>query len=152
VLQLVKVGVFIYSYFSMQNIWIYGLLSVVLVSLVSLIGILTLWLKVSFLKKIVIFLVSLSAWALLWDVFLHLLPELIEEGEFELLSSLIIFGGILFGFVIEKILHRRHCHMPSGTHWHTHPLALMNLVGDAVHNLLDWLMKIGADFSPVPLR
>jgi zinc and cadmium transporter len=99
----------------MQNIWIYSLLSVLLISLVSLIGIVTLSLKVSFLKKIVIFLVSLAAGALLGDVFLHLLPELIEHGHFGIHTGLIILGAIVFAFIMEKILHWRHCHMPTGT-------------------------------------
>lgn len=126
-------------------LWLYGIWSVLVVSLVSLVGVATLWWKTAFLKKIVIFLVSLSAWALLWDVFLHLLPELIEETGFTLVSSLVILWGILFGFVVEKILHRRHCHIPTWTHGHTHPLALMNLVWDAMHNLIDGLI-IGASY------
>jgi zinc and cadmium transporter len=87
--------------------------------------------------------VSFSAGALLGDVFIHLLPETIETG-FTLASSLYILLGILFSFVIEKIIHWRHCHH-SPTHNHPHPFALMNLVGDVFHNFLDGII-IGVSY------
>lgn len=121
----------------------YALLSVIVISLVSLIGIATLSIKLDRLKKMLLVLVSFAAGALLGDVFLHLLPELIEAG-FALSLSFMILGGIGFSFVIEKFIHWRHCHVPT-TKQHTHPVATMNLIGDGVHNFIDGII-IGASY------
>ena len=123
--------------------FLYALLSVLLVSFVSLIGLATLPLKAERLKKVLLLLVSFAAGALLGDVFIHLLPELSEDG-FLLSYSFIILGGIGFSFVVEKFIHWRHCHLPT-TKEHTHPVAAMNLIGDGVHNFIDGVI-IGASY------
>lgn len=88
--------------------------------------------------------VSFSAGALLGDVFFHLLPEIVGDWWWQISSSLWILGWILFGLITEKVIRRNHCHMPITKH-HTHPVALMNLVWDMVHNLIDGLI-IGASY------
>ena len=57
------------------------LISTILVSLLSLVGIFTFSLKTKFLKKILIILVSLSAGALLGGAFFHLIPEALENQD-----------------------------------------------------------------------
>lgn len=121
----------------------YAFISVILVSLVSFIGVATLGLRVERLKKILLFLVSFAAGALLGDVFLHLVPELAEEG-FALSLSFMVLGGIGFSFVVEKFIHWRHCHIPT-TKEHVHPVATMNLIGDGLHNFIDGVI-IGASY------
>ena len=127
----------------MINIYIFA--SVFVVSLISLVGIIALAVKIEKLKKALMFLVSFSAGSLIGGSFLHLLPELIEEEKFNLNSSFYIIGGILLFFVLEKILHWRHCHIPTCDD-HPHHLAAINLVGDGLHNLLDGIIIATAFF------
>ncbi len=124
--------------------FLYALVSVLIVSIVALVGIVTLWLRLSLLKRIVLWLVSFSAGALLGDVFFHLLPEVIGDWWRPISASLWILWWILFGLITEKVIRRNHCHMPI-TKQHTHPVAIMNLVWDMVHNLIDGLI-IGASY------
>jgi len=124
--------------------------SVVIVSLISLVGILGFLLKESFLKKILIYLVSFSAGALMGDAFIHLLPEAIEKNGAGLQFSIGILGGIILFFVLEKIIHWRHCH-DIECEQHPKHVGYMNLVGDVVHNFLDGVLIAGSYLSSVPL-
>ena len=96
------------------------------------------------LRKILLYLVSMSAGALLADVFIHLLPDIVEETGFSLSVSFSILFGILFFFIVEKFLHWHHCHSPHNKHT-IHPIAVTNLVGDMFHNFLDGII-IGTSY------
>jgi len=129
----------------MQTVWFYSLASVGAVSLISLVGVITLSIKIENLKKILMYLISFSAGALIGDAFIHLIPEVVEEsGGFSLTVSLYVISGLVVSFIIEKFIHFRHCHMPI-TKEHKHPFAWMNLFGDSIHNFIDGLI-IGAAY------
>lgn len=129
---------------------VYALVSVLIVSLISFVGIITLVFKKQYLKGFLLFMVSFAAGGLLGDVFLHLLPELIEESGFSLSISLYILVGILSFFILEKILHWRHCHM-AGESGHSHPLGLINLVGGGFHNLIDGALIAASYALSIPV-
>lgn len=131
--------------------YIFG--STLLVSLLSLVGVVTLSFKKEVLKKSLFLLISLSAGALFGDVFFHLLPELSHEaGAFTREHGLAVLSGIVLFFVLEKFIIWHHCHgvetpedHHSGQHAHHYSLGKMNLLGDGLHNLIDG-MVIGASY------
>lgn len=124
----------------LSKIIIYALISVLLVSLISLIGIITLSIKEKKLKKILIYLISLSAGALFGNAFLHLIPEISEKTSFNLSTSLYLLTGIAIFFILEKIIHWQHCHAHILEENHIHSFAYINLLGDAFHNFLDGII------------
>jgi len=125
-------------------VWFYSLISVLIVSVISLVGILTIIFKIKNLESYLLHFVSFSAGALFGDSFLHLLPDVVEKYGLDITTSLYILSGIIFFFIIEKIIHWRHCHVPDSEE-HIHPFAITNLIGDAIHNFIDGLI-IGASY------
>jgi len=130
--------------------WVYSMISVFLISLVSLIGILTLSLRKDRLSELTLFLVSFAVGGLFGDAFIHLLPESFQESGMNLSVSLYVILGILIFFVLEKFLRWRHCHIPTSEE-HMHPLATINLVGDAVHNLIDGMLVAASYMVSLPI-
>lgn len=133
-------------------VWTYSLLSILAVSCVSMVGILTFSFTLEKIRNALFLLVSFAAGALLGDVFLHLLPEITKStGGITHAQSLYILGGIALFFVVEKIIHWRHCHQPAGDASHIHPFAITNLIGDGLHNFIDGII-IGASYMvSIPL-
>lgn len=134
----------------MFTLWFYSITAVVIVSLISLVGIFSLALNRKRLERILLFLVSFAVGGLLGDVFLHLLPEVSEEIGFNLGSSLAILGGLLVFFVLEKFIAWRHCHVFTSEE-HPHPVVLLNLIGDGVHNFFDGAIIAGSFLASIPL-
>ena len=79
-------------------VWLYALISVIAVSLISLVGVFTLSLDQKKLFKWIIYLVSFAAGTLFGDAFLHLIPEAYEKQK-PIAVSFLLIGGILFFFI-----------------------------------------------------
>ncbi|MDD4938095.1 MAG: ZIP family metal transporter [Candidatus Shapirobacteria bacterium] len=121
-----------------------SLLSTFIVSLISFLGILFIFIKPKTLSRITLFLVSFAIGSLLGDAFIHLIPESFKQFNFSLLSSLLILSGIILFFILEKFIHWHHCHQPQLHQFH-HVVSL-NLIGDSVHNFIDGAL-IAASFN-----
>ena len=134
-----------------------SLFSVVLVSLVSLIGVVTFSMDEARTRRAVTVFVSFAVGALLGDAFIHLIPRIFGETDAPgspLLRSMLVLGGMLLFFVVEKLLRHRH----GVLHAHHHDdrdasnpgLAAINILGDAIHNFIDGVV-IGASYLADPM-
>lgn len=127
----------------MTTAFLYMVLSVAVVSLLSLIGISLFALSHESFHKIVFGLVALAVGALFGDAFLHLLPDAYLDKTHSTEASLFIIAGILLFFVLENFLHWRHQH--SDEQGEIEPYGYLNILADMTHNFIDGLI-IGASY------
>ncbi|PIN87963.1 ZIP family metal transporter [Candidatus Woesearchaeota archaeon CG10_big_fil_rev_8_21_14_0_10_32_24] len=140
---------------------LYTIISVIIVSLVSLVGIFSFLLKKHKPQQFLLLLVSLSAGTLFGGTFLHLLPDVVKISGFTTQISFLVLSGFMVFFVLEKFIHWGHCHhsaafswlhdhkqVHKGHHGHEHEdksqIAILNLLGDGIHNFLDGLVIAGS--------
>ncbi|MES3031781.1 MAG: ZIP family metal transporter [Patescibacteria group bacterium] len=130
--------------------YIYALIGVVVVSLVSLVGVFTLSIKEEVIRKYIFLFVSLAVGALLGDAFIHLIPEAFETSSNPITVSLLIILGVIIFFILEKFLHWHH-HGDDTAEHDIHPVGKLVLFSDGVHNFIDGVI-IGISFlASVPL-
>jgi zinc and cadmium transporter len=132
------------------SVWGWTLASVLLISVISLVGILAIVGSERFLRGVLPVLVSFAVGALLGDALIHIIPELSEEGGLTSGISFLIVGSIIAFFVLEKFIHLHH-RLDTPGERHIHPVALNNLIGDGIHNFVDGAIVAGAFLAGVPL-
>ena len=109
------------------------LISVLIVSSISLIGIVTVLFRIKSMDKLFFVLVSFAVGALLGAAFLDLLPESIKAAEpFWVFVCVLI--GILFFLLMESFLYWYHCH---DRECKVHEFNYLCLMGASIHNFFD---------------
>ncbi len=117
------------------------------ISLISLIGVLTFYVRAKLLSQALPVLVALSTGALLGGAFLHLLPEAIAKAGVNLNIFLSLLLGFCLFFILEQFLRWHHQH--NFTHG-VQPFSYLILVGDGVHNFIDGLAIAAAFIMSYP--
>jgi len=125
-------------------IYAYALLSTILVSLISLVGLVSLSLKEGFIRDYIFLFVSVAVGALLGDAFIHLIPESFGELASGTSVGLLVITGLFLFFILEKFLHWHH-HSDDTKERHIHPVGNLILFSDGVHNFIDGIV-IGVSF------
>jgi zinc and cadmium transporter len=95
------------------------------------------------LEKVSTYLMYLAGGTLLGAAFLGMIPKAISMSEPRLILQIIMFG-ILFFFVLEKIILWRSCRNKNCER-HMNTAAPIILIGDAFHNAIDGIV-IAASF------
>lgn len=131
----------------MSATWLYALGGVVLVSLISLIGVVSLAVNEQRLKQAFFVLISLATGALFGDAFIHLLPESYALSKGSLKTPVCVLAGLLSFFILEKFLRWRHEHLlPAESTIKS--MGWLNLIADGLHNLLT-ACSLARPFWPV---
>jgi zinc and cadmium transporter len=127
-------------------VWILG--ATLLMSAIAWIGLLTLALSETAVRRALSGLVAFAAGSLIAGAFLHLLPEALARGGLRLEYFVWLVAGFVVFFLLEQFLHWRHEHAVGPVH-HTPPVTYLILAADGLHNFLGG-MAIGASFLVSP--
>lgn len=129
----------------MITAYLYTFVSILVVSVISLIG-------VFFLpsRKYIFLFISLAVGALLGDAFIHLIPEAFEKSSNTTVTGALTIMGILLFFILEKFLHWHH-HGEDANDNHIHPIGKLIFFSDSVHNFLDGIIIAASFIVSIPV-
>ncbi len=125
---------------------LYIILATLVISIISLVGILVSYKKI---KSLLHLFISFAAATLVGVAFFDLIPHAIEEleGTMHVHESIVfVVIGIVLFFLIEKLIHWHHCDKGNCKEGHcgAKPAGVLILTGDFVHNFLDGVLIAGA--------
>jgi zinc and cadmium transporter len=129
------------------SVWL-ALASVAAVSALPLLGLLVLAADAEHVERAVRPTISFAVGALLGGALLHLFPAALADLGPGPGASLGFLAGFLGFFILERFLWA-HSHSVRRTAPQVRPVAVLNLVGDGLHNLLDG-MVIAASYTQSP--
>lgn len=132
-----------------MQIWIYTLVSVTIVSLLSLLGLAAFPFGEEKIKKFLIWAVAFAGGTLLGDAFLHLIPEAYKAGQ-GIGIAFSILAGMLAFFVLEKFIHWHHCH-EIGCEEHNTAFSYVIMIGDGAHNFIDGMIIAASYMVSIPI-
>jgi zinc and cadmium transporter len=130
-------------------VWIYTLVSVTIVSLLSLLGLAAFPFGEEKIKKFLIWAVAFAGGTLLGDAFLHLIPEAYKNGDGVGIAFSILAGMLAF-FVLEKFIHWHHCH-EIGCEEHNAAFSYVIMIGDGAHNFIDGMIIAASYMVSIPI-
>ena len=133
-----------------MSILSYTIISVLIISSISMIGLITLSLSNKILDKLITYLVSFATGTLFGGALIHLLPQAYASNMKPLYVSLWTIAGLSTFFIMEKFFRWRHCHHPT-TKEHLHPIVPMNIFGDTIHNFIDGVLIAISFSASIPL-
>jgi zinc and cadmium transporter len=117
-------------------------------SVIALVGSVTLVLRESTLQRILLPLVSFAAGSLVGGALFHMIPAALTG-----MPTMVTFGWVALGFLVffglEQFLHWHHCHRASAAC--KKPLTYLILIGDGLHNFLGGLSIAGVFLMDVRL-
>ena len=120
--------------------------SVIIVSLISLIGITVLSIEQKKFNQFIILMISLAAGAIFGEVFIHLLPESMKE-QGTLKTLIFVTFGLVSFFILEKYLIWRNAKNKNSVL----PVGQMSIFADGICNFLDGFLIATAYLVSIPL-
>jgi zinc and cadmium transporter len=112
-------------------------------SLVSLVGALTISVTQKTLNKFLTLFIAMASGTLIGGAFFHMIPHALNKSSQNLQVMSLVVAGFLFMYAFELLVHWHHCNHDQQKQ--TKPQGIMILFADAIHNFVGGV-GIGAGF------